>query len=257
VLLKSGVPAIERHAAWLLALQARADGDPAQARRWLTTLGEKERLSLSPLFPLDPADDPQLVRVALASEDQELAESAASGAKERAEINPGVPVFLASAVHARGLLTGDPSLLSQAVTILEAGRRRLALASALEDLAVAELRAGSNDEATAALDRALVIYADCGARWDLARVRRRLRQLGVQRRLPAERRPTQGWAALTESELAVVRLVTEGFTNREVAERLYVSPNTVSSHLRRAFEKLGINSRVALARIAAEKAESP
>jgi len=68
-------------------------------------------------------------------------------------------------------------------------------------------------------------------------------------------RPTRGWAALTESELAVVRLVTEGFTNREVAERLYVSPNTVSSHLRRAFEKLGINSRVALTRMAAEHSE--
>jgi len=89
----------------------------------------------------------------------------------------------------------------------------------------------------------------------MARVRRRLRQLGVQRRLPTERRPTQGWAALTESELAVVRLVTEGFTNREVAERLYVSPNTVSSHLRHAFEKLGINSRVALARMAGGHSE--
>ena len=84
-----------------------------------------------------------------------------------------------------------------------------------------------------------------------------LRRLGIQRRLPAERRPTQGWAALTESELAVVRLVADGLTNREVAERLYISSNTVSSHLRHAFEKLGINSRVALTRLAAEKAESP
>jgi DNA-binding CsgD family transcriptional regulator len=69
------------------------------------------------------------------------------------------------------------------------------------------------------------------------------------------RRPTLGWAALTESELTVVRLVTDGLTNREVAERLYVSPHTVSGHLRHAFEKLGINSRVALTRIAAEHPE--
>jgi DNA-binding NarL/FixJ family response regulator len=61
--------------------------------------------------------------------------------------------------------------------------------------------------------------------------------------------------ASEDQELARVRGVTVGFTNREVAERLYVSPNTVSSHLRRAFEKLGINSRVALARMAAEHAE--
>jgi DNA-binding CsgD family transcriptional regulator len=252
VMLNSGVPAIARHAAWLLALQAHAGGDPAEARRWLTALGQKERLSLFPLLPLDPSDYPQLVRIALAGGDRELAESVTAAAERRAEINPGVPGILASAAHARGLLTGDPGLLTQAVTVLESGQRRLALASALEDLAVAEIRADRTDQAIAALDRALASYAACGARWDLARVRRRLRQLGIQRRLPAERRPTQGWAALTESELTVVRLVADGLTNREVAERLYVSPHTVNGHLRHAFDKLGINSRVALTRIAAE-----
>jgi hypothetical protein len=127
---------------------------------------------LFPLSPLDPADDPQLVRIALASGDRELAEWATAGAELRAEINPGVPVFLASAAHARGLLTGDSRLLARAVSILEAGQRRLALASALEDLAVAEIRDGRRGQAIAALDRALAIYAGCGARWDLARVRR-------------------------------------------------------------------------------------
>ncbi len=73
----------------------------------------------------------------------------------------------------------------------------------------------------------------------------------------AQRRPTQGWAALTSSELAVVRLVADGLTSREVAERRYVSPHTVSGHLRHAFEKPGINSRVALTRIAAETESSP
>ena len=53
----------------------------------------------------------------------------------------------------------------------------------------------------------------------------------------------------------MVRLVADGLTNREVAERLYVSPHTVNGHLRHAFGKLGINSRVALTRIAAQHAE--
>ena len=251
-MLKSGVPGVERHAAWLLALQAHAAGDPAQARRWLAARGEQERLSVFPLVPLDPSDDPQLVRIAIVSGDTELAESAVAGAERRHEINPGVPSAAASAAHARGLLTGDAALLARAVAILEAGQRPLALASALEDLAVAETRVGRTDQAIAALDRALVIHAGCGARWDLARVRRRLRQLGVRRRLAAEPRPAQGWAAMTDSELAVVRLVADGLTNREVAERLYISPHTVDGHLRHAFEKLGINSRVTLTRIAAE-----
>src|SRR5580658_964205 len=251
-MLNSGVPGVERHAAWLLALQAHAAGDPAQARRWLAARGEQERLSVFPLVPLDPSDDPQLVRIAIASGDIELAESAAADAERRHEINPGVPSAAASAAHARGLLAGDPSLLARAVRLLEAGQRPLALASALEDLAVAETRAGRTGQAIAALDRALVIHAGCGARRDLARVRRRLRQLGVQRRLAAEPRPAHGWAAMTDSELAVVRLVADGLTNREVAERLYISPHTVDGHLRHAFEKLGINSRVTLTRIAAE-----
>jgi DNA-binding CsgD family transcriptional regulator len=252
VMLRSGVPGVERQAAWLLALQAQAEGDPALALRWLTALGEKERLSIFPLFLLDPSDDPQMVRIAMAGGDPELAESATAAAERRREINPGVPAVVASAAHARGLLTGDPELLAQAVTILQAGQRRLALASALEDLGVAEARAGRTHQAIAALDRALAIHAACGARWDLARVRRRLRRLGVRRRLAFERRPNPGWAAMTDSELAVVRLVADGLTNREVAERLYISPHTVSGHLRHAFEKLGINSRVALTRIATE-----
>ena len=53
----------------------------------------------------------------------------------------------------------------------------------------------------------------------------------------------------------MVRLVADGLTNREVAERLYVSPHTVNGHLRHAFEKLGITSRVALTRIAAQHPE--
>ena len=53
----------------------------------------------------------------------------------------------------------------------------------------------------------------------------------------------------------MVRLVADGLTNREVAERLYVSPHTVNGHLRHAFEKLGITSRVALTRIVAQHPE--
>ncbi len=55
---------------------------------------------------------------------------------------------------------------------------------------------------------------------------------------------------MTVAELAVARLVAEGLTNKEVADQLFVSPHTVNSHLRHVFSKLGITSRVELARVA-------
>jgi DNA-binding CsgD family transcriptional regulator len=56
------------------------------------------------------------------------------------------------------------------------------------------------------------------------------------------------WNSLTDSELRVARLVGAGATNREAAEQLCLSPHTVNSHLRHVFKKLGVNSRVQLAR---------
>jgi DNA-binding CsgD family transcriptional regulator len=92
--------------------------------------------------------------------------------------------------------------------------------------------------------------------WDARRVRARLRAHGVRRRLVATERPASGWRALTASELAVVRLIADGLTNREAAERLFVSPHTVTSHLRHAFTKLDVNSRVELTRLVSEQALS-
>src|SRR5204862_4530797 len=95
----------------------------------------------------------------------------------------------------------------------------------------------------------LAIYAEIAASGDARRVRSRLREFGVRRRLVTTEPETTGWAALTTSELTVARLVADGLTNREVAERLFVSPHTVNSHLRHVFAKLGIKSRVELARL--------
>jgi DNA-binding CsgD family transcriptional regulator/predicted ATPase len=58
-----------------------------------------------------------------------------------------------------------------------------------------------------------------------------------------------GWASLTAAELRIARLVAEGLTNREIAARLTVSPHTIDYHLKHAFSKLRLRSRVQLARI--------
>jgi DNA-binding CsgD family transcriptional regulator len=58
---------------------------------------------------------------------------------------------------------------------------------------------------------------------------------------------------MTKSELGVAELVANGLTNREIAERLFVSPHTVNTHLRHVFLKLQVNSRVDLTRLATER----
>jgi transcriptional regulator of acetoin/glycerol metabolism/DNA-binding CsgD family transcriptional regulator len=81
---------------------------------------------------------------------------------------------------------------------------------------------------------------------DRVATRRRSRRATV-------RRPTFGWVSLTATERGIAHLVANGLTNREVAVRQLVSPHTVDSHLRHIFSKLGISSRLDLARLVMQR----
>jgi DNA-binding CsgD family transcriptional regulator len=74
------------------------------------------------------------------------------------------------------------------------------------------------------------------------RVRQLLRATGEASRP----RTPEARDRLSPQELHIAQLAAEGLTNREIGQKLYLSPRTVSSHLYRAYPKLGITSRIQL-----------
>jgi DNA-binding CsgD family transcriptional regulator len=242
----------QRLGAWLMARVAHAEADAP-----LTA--EADALLLDPLAPgplpasspLMYADSAALARILLDAGKRQEAESVVARLELFAGLHPDFPFLSSAALHARAVLDGDPDAALRAVALSAADPRPLIRAAVIED-AGRLLPASRATEAIPLLEKALASYAAAGAGRDAARVRSLLRIRGVR---PANGGPRSApaWPDLTESEFAVVSLVAQGATNREVADRLYLSAYTVNSHLRHVFAKLGIRSRVELARMAAER----
>jgi DNA-binding NarL/FixJ family response regulator len=74
----------------------------------------------------------------------------------------------------------------------------------------------------------------------------------LQRRLERQAGAETFPAGLSAREVDVLRLVAEGITDAEVAERLFVSRRTVTTHLTSIYTKLGVSSRAAATRFAFE-----
>jgi DNA-binding CsgD family transcriptional regulator len=246
----TGSPDVRRNAAWLLALLRMTQGDAAAARAELAALGDDAEPSILPMLIHDACDEAQLMRLALAVDDEGLADRAVTAAQQRLEANRDVSSIAATVAHCHGLLSNDQDELARAVALFAASPRPLAYASALEDLALSLIDGGDRPGAGERLEESLALYVRAGATWDAGRVRHRMRRLGIRRRTVNPAPPANGWVGLTPSELKVVTLTAQGLTNRDVAARLFVSSHTVSMHLRHVYTKLGINSRAELARIA-------
>ena len=240
-----------------------ARGETAAAQAQLTEARDGPAAALGPLRQLgadlearpglllgDPALAAWLTRTALAAGDRELAARAVRAAEALAGSRPESAALTAAAAHARALFRRDPAGLAQA-----AARHPdpWARASAAEDLGVVP---GDRDQAIHYLKEALAGYGQAGAGRDQARIRRRLRRLGIRRRhwSTPRARPGTGWDRLTGTQQAVAGLVAEGLNNGQVAARMYISTHTVAHHLRQAFRKLSIASRVELTRIVIEQA---
>src|SRR5207249_2618034 len=144
----------------------------------------------------------------------------------------GTAVVEAAVLRCRGPLTDDPAVLREAAGKYQECGRPLEAAQASEDAAAALARQGRAEDARARLGLALEHYTQLRATYASARVDARLRDLGVRRgRQGSRRRPRHGWEALTETERTVASLVAEGLSNRQVAERLFLSRHTVHTHV--------------------------
>jgi DNA-binding CsgD family transcriptional regulator len=206
---------------------------------------------LVPLMLEVPAAAAWLARVALAADDRERAVAVVTAAERLTSANPGLASLASASIHARGVLDGDPAALLVAA---EAHQHTWSGASAAEDAGATLVASSDRSGARGALEKAFTAYERIGAERDLARVRARLRAVGVRRcHWSHEARPVSGWASLTETEMNVASLVAESLTNPQVAERMFLSRHTVDFHLRQIFRKLGIESRVALTRLVLEQ----
>jgi DNA-binding CsgD family transcriptional regulator/tetratricopeptide (TPR) repeat protein len=232
------------------ALKAEREGRPREAvavlAPCLLTVGAE---SLPERYLLLPP----LGRAALAAGDTAAAAAAARAAADDAQ-REQLPVVRAAAQVCRGLVAGDAgSMLEAAAYYLGAGRP-LDRAMALEDAAVLLAGRGRQGEARRAFTAAAGVYLELGAAWDLRRADARLRPLGI-RRGPAGRRvrPERGWEALTPTEAKIARLVAEGRSNPDIAAELFLSRNTVQTHVSHILAKLGARSRAEIIREALQR----
>ncbi|AEW99395.1 helix-turn-helix transcriptional regulator [Streptantibioticus cattleyicolor] len=211
---------------------AQGQGDPA-ARRWHPDLAEA------------------LARTGAADEAAEVIGRARAQAVRLRR--PGVLALLersaALVAEARGDLEAAATGLERAAGSLarlryplEEGRARLALGRL-------DVRRAEAAYAHAALTDALHLFTRAGARpWALLTRAERDR---LALRAPSPAPPCDpSWAdRLTGTERAVVARVAEGASNREIAAGLVVSVKTVEAALTRAYRKLGVRSRVEVARV--------
>jgi DNA-binding CsgD family transcriptional regulator len=197
---------------------------------------------------------------ALAEGDRDRARAEASEA-ERVAAELELPAATADARLARAVVAldaGDARAAAAAAREAAATFRELGwgLAAARADALAGEAlhAAGEREEATAVLEEALDAFTDAGAGRGQDRVARELRALGRRVGRFRAARGASGVASLTPREREIAERVMQGYTNRRVAAELYLSEKTVETHLSNVFGKLGVSSRVEVARVMAEEA---
>jgi predicted ATPase/class 3 adenylate cyclase/DNA-binding CsgD family transcriptional regulator len=238
----SGSPAYAALLRPIIALAALAGGDQIAARRWAD-----EAVATATGWTVMSALNTR-ARVAITQGEPEQAErdahdTLAIAAELEAHLGAEPLECLATlAVDARSYREAARLFAAAAAIRLRIGAVRFKIYDAGYEASVAALRdaMGENDFDSAWAEGAALSTEEAIAY--------------AQRGRGQRKRPTSGWASLTPTERDVVRLVSEGLANNDIATRLFISPRTVQTHLTHVYTKLGLTSRVQLAQEAARHA---
>jgi DNA-binding CsgD family transcriptional regulator len=225
-----------------LAVAAVEGVDPARLLEMADAHATRHRRVLNPAYnPWREYRIRALAKLGRRDEARELAEE-----NLRLARHWGAPGTVGAAVRAMARVSDPDEMmtnLEEAAAVLDGGTARLEQAKALTALGRALRAARRPTDARQPLQRAIELAEACGSERVRDIARAELAASGARPRRTA----LSGVASLTPSEERVARLAADGMTNREVAQKLFVTPKTVEVHLSNAYRKLEIRSRRQLA----------
>ncbi len=206
--------------AWTdILVTAKKDGPRAAVELLSSTYGHLP--TQRSLYIEDPSAAAFLVRLARDVGDGDLERSVLDTVDGLAGDNPGFSITGLTALHANALADGDTAALAR---IIVESPDPVSVALATEELAK-------------------LYAAQAPARWR--------KTVSSPSEDTSSIQQFTCWSRLSEMEQRISYLVSVGLTNRQIARRVHLSAHTVNYHLRKIYRKLGINTRVELARQAA------
>jgi DNA-binding CsgD family transcriptional regulator len=210
-------------------------------QRGLTLLETKA--TWAPIGRLLPAAADALVAASRHTEARDLIDRA-----ERELRGLDVPLAPAALRNARGVLASSPQDFLAAAEHYEAAGAPYEAAQARERAAACALERGEDRSATTPLQSATAAYERLGATWDRGRAASLARRHGIGPPR-THRRGRRGYGTeLSPREREVAARAAAGRSNKEIAHELFISTRTVEKHLTAAMGKLGVRSRIELAR---------